>query len=88
MITEVHPGSQSIIFTLSAAIFCILRAAQVKNLPPALCSQKKSTKYKEWIKHLITQLTETNNYRTSQIISWQFLNHVFVLIIEKYTRAL
>ena len=28
MVTEVDSGSHSIIFTLSAAIFCVLRAAQ------------------------------------------------------------
>ena len=33
MVTEVDSGSHSIIFTLSAAIFCVLRAAQEKPYP-------------------------------------------------------
>ena len=88
MVTEVDSGSHSIIFTLSASIFCTLRAAQQKTLPSALCSQKQSRKYKEEIKHLKTHLTETDNYRTLQIISSAISQSCVCLIIEKCTRAL
>ena len=37
---------------------------------------------------MITQRTETDNYRTSQIISSAISQHVFVSLFEKYTRAL
>ena len=42
MVTEVDSGSHFMIFTLSAAIFYILRAA----LPLILCSQKQRRKCK------------------------------------------
>ena len=36
----------------------------------------------------VTQLTETDNYRTSQIISLAISQSCLCLIIEKYTRVL
>ena len=88
MVTEVDSGSHSIVFTLSADIFCVLRAAHQKCLPSTLCSQKQSRRYKDEIKHLITQLTETDNHRTLQIISLVISQSCLCLIIEKCTRAL
>ena len=79
MVTEVDSGSHSMIFTcqLLSSVFC----EQVIKKPYFRLSVLRNKA--ENIKHLIAQLTETDNYRISQIIILAISQ-----LYEKYRRAL
>ena len=48
MVTEVDSGSDSMIFTLSAACYLLCSVNRsLKALPPTFCSQKQHRKYKK-----------------------------------------